>query len=97
MSSRDVVCGTSAQPDSVEAADPSIRVAEQLLAEMGVPRRRRFTPSQLAQDLGGTTRSWQRACRLGEIGAVHIPGGWITTWQQLVTYLADRQNLVSRN
>jgi len=54
----------------------------------------RFTPSQLARDIGGSARAWQRECERGEIGAVRTSAGWIVSWQQLVRYVAIRQNVV---
>lgn len=93
------------EPDFVQAGgasphevDPAARaIAEQLLEELEVPRRVKFTPSQLARDVGGTARSWQRACELGQIGAVRIPGGWLIPWSRLVSYFATHQRLVSKN
>ena len=69
-------------------------VAESLLMELGVPRRVKFTPSQLAMDVGGSTRGWQRECEIGNIGAVHVVGGWLVPWSRLVAYVAQRQNIV---
>jgi hypothetical protein len=96
------VCGTLVQPSKdtntpvyVDAAAEA--VALQILREMDVPRRPKFTPSQLAQDVGGKARSWQRACQLGEIDAVHLPGGWVVTWHGLVRFFARRQNQVEMN
>lgn len=90
-----LVCGTEREPDCLDPAAEA--VALQLLDELGVPRRRKFTPTQLAQDVGGRARSWQRACQLGEIAAVRIPGGWLVTWRALVLYFAEHQNVVSMN
>lgn len=75
----------------------ALAIAERLLSEFGVPRRVRFTPSQLAQDVGGSTRAWQRECEIGNIGAVHSVGGWIVSWHRLVAYVARRQNIVEMN
>lgn len=80
-------------PVSVEA----LTVAETLLTELGVPRRVKFTPSQLAQDVGGSTRGWQRECELGNVGAVRMVGGWVVPWHRLVVYVAARQNIVESN
>lgn len=96
------VCGTVVLPsEDTETPvyhDPAAEaVALQILKDLDVPRRKRFTPSQLAQDVGGKARTWQRACRLGEIEAVHIPGGWLVTWPGLVRFVARNQNVVERN
>lgn len=96
------VCGTLVLPSEdtatpVHPLDPAAEaVAIQILKDLEVPRRVKFTPSQLADDVGGKARSWQRACQLGEIGAVRIPGGWLVPWPSLVRYVAEHQN-VSEN
>lgn len=86
----------TATPD-VPVGEPALAIAEELLAQLQVPHRVKFTPSQLSQDIGGSTRSWQRECEIGNIGAVHVPGGWIVPWKRLVTYVAQRQNIVETN
>lgn len=97
------VCGTLVLPSEdtntpVHELDPAAEaVALKILRDLEVPKRPKFTPSQLAQDVGGKMRSWQRACQLGEIEAVHIPGGWVVSWQALVVYVARHQNIVSMN
>lgn len=83
-------------PDLPVCAE-AVSIAHDLLLELGVPRRVKFTPSQLASDVGGSTRGWQRACELGEIGAVRIVGGWVVPWERLVKYVAQRQNIVENN
>lgn len=80
-----------------DVAPEVIAIAERLLYELAVPHRPKFTPSQLAQDVGGSERGWQRECELGNIGAVRVVGGWIVPWQRLVVYFAQRQNLVNWN
>src|ERR1700694_1455204 len=98
MSRRDRICGTSAPADSVESVtEVALAAAETILSQLRVPRRVKFTPSQLADDVGGTARAWQRECKLGNLGAVRVPGGWLVPWRQLVLYFAERQNLVSLN
>jgi hypothetical protein len=69
-------------------------VALRILKDLEVPQRVRFTPAQLAEDVGvGTPRSWQRACQLGIIEAVHFPGGYLISWRALVAYVAEHQNV----
>ncbi len=92
---REFVCATTADAASIDVAAEAVAI--RILHDLEVPRRVKFTPSQLAQDVGGTARSWQRACQLGEIGAVRIPGGWLVTWRELVAYMARHQNVVSTN
>lgn len=96
MPPRTVVCGTTVEPD--HSIDPdALAVAEQLLQELGVPRRVKFTPNQLAADVGGSARGWRRECELRAIGAVRIPGGWVIPYARLVAYFAARQNVVALN
>lgn len=83
-------------PDVPVSAE-ALTVAEHLLSELQVPHRVKFTPSQLAQDVGGSTRGWQRECEMGNIGAVRVVGGWVVPWQRLVRYVAQRQNIVDQN
>lgn len=96
------VCGTIVLPSEETKTpvylDPAAdAVALQILRDLDVPQRPKFTPSQLAQDVGGKARSWQRACQLGDIEAVYLPGGWIVTWRGLVRFFARRQNVVEMN
>jgi hypothetical protein len=78
--------------------DPAaLAVAEQMLIERGVPKRAKgFSPSQLAQDVGGSTRSWQRKCEDGDIEAADLCG-WSVTWPALVRYVAAKQNMIDGN
>jgi hypothetical protein len=95
------VCGTVVQPSedtNTPVLDPAAEaVALRILRDLEVPHRPKFTPSQLASDVGGKARSWQRACQLGEIEAVLLPGGWVVTWGGLVRFVARRQNVVELN
>lgn len=77
-----------------EPSDAATAIALALMDELKIPRRLKFTPSQLAEDVGGTARSWQRECALGNIGAIHVAGGWIVPYDRLVQYIAKRQNIV---
>lgn len=66
----------------VEAADVGAdrrRRAERMLDELAVPHRPQFTPSQLAQDVGGSARAWQSACGKGQISATRDGRGWHVT------------------
>jgi hypothetical protein len=91
-------CGTCRSSTDQDEANPqALALAELMLSELGVPRRVKFTPSQLASDVGGSARAWQRACELGEIGAVRAIGGWLIPWTRLVRFIAARQNLVEMN
>lgn len=96
------VCGTIVLPSEDTCTpvhvDPAAEaVALQILSDLNVPHRPKFTPTQLAADVGGKARSWQRACQLGEIEAVHLPGGWVVSWSGLVRFVARRQNVVEMN
>jgi hypothetical protein len=95
------VCGTTVVLPSDDTNTPDVPVsaealyvAESFLSEIGVPRRVKFTPSQLAEDVGGSKRGWQRECELGNIGAARLVGGWVVPWSRLVAYVAVRQNIV---
>lgn len=91
--------GTNTPCVPVESGlDPAaVAVAEAFLVELEVPKRVKFTPSQLATDVGGSRRAWQRECEIGNIDAVRLPGGWIVPWHRLVKYFAKRQNVVESN
>lgn len=92
LPSRDT--GTPVLP---EPSDAAMAVALALMDKLKVPHRVKFTPSQLARDVGGTARAWQRECSLGNIVAVRVPGGWLVPYDFLVRYFAERQNVVSNN
>ena len=85
-------------PDTFSEIDPAaLAVALRMLAERGVPQRSKgFTPSQLAQDVGGSARSWQRKCADGEIEAADLCG-WKVTWPALVRFVAAKQSVIDEN
>lgn len=86
------------EPVTAEPVEPTVEAAVlRFLEELGVPKRPRFSPTHLAQDLGGTERTWQRHCRLGDIEACRLPGGWVVTPRALIAFLARRHNLASLN
>jgi len=90
---RTPVCGT-AEPEVDPAA---LAVAEEFLSLRDVPHRPEFRPSHLAQDLGGTKRTWQRRMKSGEITAVRDGRDFVTFWPWLVRYYAARQTAVEMN
>ncbi|HMJ84975.1 MAG TPA: hypothetical protein VK504_17460 [Vicinamibacterales bacterium] len=90
------VCGTTAEPDE-QISPAALAIAAEYLQERNVPKRPKFTPSHLAMDLGGTTRTWQRRFEAGEITGVREGRGYVTVWVWLVRYYAVRQNVVSMN
>lgn len=86
--------------NTLAAEDPNpeaIRLAEEFLKAKKVPHRPRFTPSTLAKDLGGTTRTWQKRCESGEITALRDGRNFVVVWPWLVRYIAVRLNVNSRN
>ena len=80
---------TTVNPGS-DLSARQIQIALEYLAAMGVPRRQEWAPSQLARDLGKTTRTWQRRCESGEIAAETRGRGYVVTWPSIVRYFAER-------
>lgn len=80
----------------VPPLDPAAEaVAIHILRALRVPDRLKgYTPTHLAQDVGGSARSWERKFLQGEILGYKRPGGWVTTKEWLIRYLAENQNVV---
>jgi hypothetical protein len=62
-----------------------------------IPIKPRYYISQLSEWLGGSIRSWQRECELGNLEAIRLPGGWAVSCSALLRYLRARHNLMSMN
>lgn len=89
-----------ADRDALPASDVdpvALSLAEEFLKARKVPHRPQFTPSTLAKDLGGTTRTWQKRCESGEITAVRDGRDFVVVWPWLVRYIAARLTVNSRN
>lgn len=93
------VRGDVVLPSGDSDIDPAaLAVAIEYLASQGLyiegrPLRKRWTPSHLARDLGGTARTWQRRCEDGQIRATRDGREYVVIFPWLVRYYADGANV----